>query len=213
MSSPVQDPARVARRRREHERQAAIYGVLVAVLVLIGLFALAVYTGAITPPFARGITQNVEAPVTAPCLPKVKDQPDGALPVAYGSIHLNIYNASGVAQIATANKTVLERRGFVVGTVGDYTSVIQLNELRFGEKGIVAAYTVAAQFPRMRMVLDARTDASVSLLVGKEYDRPLDEGKVTIAPDHPLKNMAGCKPATELTPSPAPAKPSPAAKK
>ncbi|WP_425955303.1 LytR C-terminal domain-containing protein [Xylanimonas sp. McL0601] len=213
MTSPGQDPARLARRRREHERQAVIYGVLVALLAVAGLGALAIYTGAIQAPFARGFTSTArtDEAVTPPCLPVFKDKPDGVLPLPYGAVHVRIYNASGVAGIASANKTVLERRGFVIDAIGDYTTVINRNELRFGQKGIVSAYTLAAQFPSMRMVFDARKDSTVDFLVGEHYDRPLDEDKVTISADTPLPNMKGCKPSKDLTPKPAPAAASPAA--
>ncbi|QAY64193.1 LytR family transcriptional regulator [Xylanimonas allomyrinae] len=212
MTTPVQDPARVARRRREHERQAVVYGVLVALLLLVGLAALAVYSGAIEAPFARGFTstETPEDAVTPPCLPAVEGQPDGALPLAYSEVHLRILNASNLTGIARAYETVLSGRGFAVDSVGNYTSVLTYNELRFGGQGIVAAYTLAAQFPEMRMVLDAREDATIDLLVGKKYEKPLNEDYVTIAADTPLTNAPGCKPAENLTPRPAPTPTAPA---
>ncbi len=206
MSTPVQDPARVARRRREHERQAVIYGVLVALLLLTGLGALAIFTGAIDAPFAREFTNphQVEDTVTPPCLPPVEGQPDGALPIAASDVHLRIYNASGVAGIAGANQSVLARRGFTVDATGNHDTTLRRSELRFGKNGIVAAYTLAAHFPRMNLVLDAREDATVDLLVGESYDRPLDEDDVHLSAETPLRNAEGCKPADQLTPIPAP---------
>lgn len=205
MTTPVQDPARIARRRREHERQAVIYGVLVAVLAVAGLGALAIYTGAIKAPFAREFTpSSPEEAVTSPCLPKIEDQPDGALPLPYSDVHVNILNATGpdgTTGIAGANQTVLSKRGFAIDGVGNHTSVLNLSELRFGEQGIVAAYTLASQFPRMRLVMDAREDATVDFLVGVDFDRPLDEDKV---PTGPLQNVEGCKPASEIDKLPAP---------
>ena len=183
MSTPVQDPARVARRRREHERQAVIYGVLVAALLLVGVGALAIYTGAIDAPFAREFTNPravEEQTVTPPCLPAVEGQPDGALPIASADVHLRIYNASGTPGIAGANRDVLSRRGFTIDAIGDHTTVLPRSELRFGTQGIVAAYTLAAHFPRMNMVLDTREDATVDLLVGIA-DFTFSWGKLTFA--------------------------------
>ncbi|GAB2460424.1 LytR C-terminal domain-containing protein [Xylanimonas ulmi] len=205
MTSPAQDPARLARRRREHERQAVIFGVLVALLLLVGLGALAVYTGAIDAPFARDFTTAAASDdATAPCLPAIEDQPDGALPVPASEVHVRILNASGATGIAKANQTVLEKRGFIIDSVGNYATTLARNELRFGAQGIVAAYTLAAHFPQIRLVLDAREDATVDLLVGEKYDEPLGVDDVTLASDTPLTNMAGCKPADQLTPLPAP---------
>jgi hypothetical protein len=216
VSNPVQDPARVARRRREHERQAVVFGVLVAFLLVAALGALAIYTGAVTAPFARSFTSDEQKTTSepAPCLPAVDGQPDGALPLAYGQVQVRIYNASGTSGLAEANRKVLAPRGFDVLGTGNYDSTydagltskstLPVNELRFGRAGVVAAYTLAAQFPDMALVLDSREDATVDLLVGKEYERPLDEADVPLAADQPLTNVKGCKPIDEVKPVPAP---------
>jgi hypothetical protein len=215
VTNPAQDPARIARRRREHERQAVIFGVLVALLVVVGLGALAIFTGAIDAPFARGFTSSSpEEQVTPPCLPQVEDQPDGALPLATSEVHVRILNATGsdgTVGVAAANRTVLTARGFVIDSVGNYTTALQSSELRFGDQGIVAAYTLAAHCPKMRMVLDTREDATVDLLVGTAFDRPIDEDQVSTGP---LKNLDGCVPASDIThvpgPSPTPTEDQPA---
>lgn len=216
MTTPVQDPARVARRRREHERQAVVFGVLVAFIVVVALGALAIYTGALTAPFARPFTSDDQATTTepAPCLPAVEDQPDGALPLPYDQVKVRIINASGMSGLAGANQKVLAPRGFDVLGTGNYDSTydasldsgstLPANELRFGPQGVVAAYTLAAQFPDMTLVLDAREDDTVDLLVGEEYERPLDEGDVPLAADQPLTNAEGCAPVDEIEPVPAP---------
>ena len=79
MTSPGYDQARVERRRREHERQAVVFGVLIAFLAVCGIFALAVYSGAISSPFNRpfttvGVAEQETYPV--PCLPPIKGQLD-----------------------------------------------------------------------------------------------------------------------------------------
>ncbi len=144
----------------------------------------------------------------------MEDQPDGALPLATSEVHVRILNATGrdgTVGIAAANRTVLAARGFTIDSVGNYATQLQSSELRFGDQGIVAAYTLAAHFPEMRMVLDTREDATVDLLVGTAFDRPLDEDKV---PTGPLKNLKGCVPADEIThvpgPSPSPTEEQPA---
>jgi hypothetical protein len=216
VNTPVQDPARVARRRREHERQAVVFGVLVAFLLVASLGALAIYTGALTAPFARPFTSSEQETTTepAPCLPAVDGQPDGALPLPYDQVKVRVFNASGMSGLATANQKVLAGRGFDVLGTGNYNSTydaelptgstLTSNELRFGPKGVVAAYTLAAQFPDMRLVLDDREDATVDLLVGEEYERPLDEADVPLAADQPLTNAKGCEPVDEVEPVPAP---------
>lgn len=204
MTTPA-PTARQKRRRREHERQAVIYGVLIAALTVVGLGAWAIFTGAIDAPFAREFTpaHPLEEAI-APCLPPVSG--GGApLPLPSNEIHLNIFNASGRAGVAAAHGTVMEERGFAVGLVANYGSQLPVSELRFGMRGVRAAYTVTAHFPgTMRMVLDARTDGTVDLVVGEVFNRPLDEASVPLSPTTPLRNQPDCRPVGEIEPRPAP---------
>lgn len=203
MTAPAQDPARTERRRREHERQAVVFGLLIAFLAVVGLGALAVYTGAVSSPFGQPITSpsGEAAPADLePCLPQAKGDADGAMPVAYSKIRLTILNASDTSGLAAAHAEVLGDRGFHIVTVGDLEEDIAQSELRFGVKGIRQAYTVAAQYPEMRLVLDDREKNNVDLAVGLDWERPLAEDDVTIRADQPLENRPGCVPASEITP-------------
>lgn len=203
MTTPVQDPARTERRRREHERQAVVFGLLIAFLAVIGLAAVAVYTGAVNAPIGQtaaspSAAAAPESPV--PCLPAMKGQPDGALPVPYADVRLRVFNGSGSTGLAAAHAEVLNDRGFDIITTGNLTYQVPESELRFGVKGIRAAYTVAAQYPEIRMVLDDRAGKAVDLAVGVDWDRPMAEEEVPLSADEPLKNRPGCVPAKEITP-------------
>ncbi|MFC4631141.1 LytR C-terminal domain-containing protein [Promicromonospora alba] len=214
MTSPGLDQARVERRRREHERQAVVFGVLIAFLAVCGIFALAVYSGAISSPFNRpfntvGVAEQETYPV--PCLPAVKGQPDGALPMAYSDVRIRVLNASGegpggVGQtgLGGAYETALRERGFKVDEATNADKNLAYSELRFGKGGIVAAYTVAAHLPDVRLVLDDRRnrDRTVDLLIGAKWEGPLDNADVGISADTPLTNAEGCVPAAEIDPQP-----------
>ena len=200
------------RRRREHERQAVVFGVLIAFLAVCGIFALAVYSGAISSPFNRpfttvGVTEQESYPV--PCLPAVKGQPDGALPVAYSKIEVRVLNATAVSTVigevgaAAAFEAELDRRGFEVIARGDFEGPQKVySELRFGKKGVVAAYTLAEHLPDVRLVLDARKGATVDLLVGEQYEAPYPVDEVAVSSDQPLQNREGCVAVGEITPEP-----------
>ncbi|AEG45441.1 LytR C-terminal domain-containing protein [Isoptericola variabilis] len=203
MTSPAHDPVRVELRRRERERQAVVFGLLIAVLAVSGLGALALYTGAIESPFDQPIrTPGTEAAPAGPvpCLPAVEGQPDGALPVAYSDVEVRVINASTTSGLAGAHAEVLRDRGFNVVLTGDLDHLLTHSELRFGTSGIVAAYTLAAQLSDVRMVLDDRQDAVVDLLVGEEYERPVPEEEVALRADEPLQNAPGCVQVEEITP-------------
>jgi hypothetical protein len=202
----------VERRRREHERQAVVFGVLIAFLAVCGIFALAVYSGAISSPFNRpfttvGATEQESYPV--PCLPAVEGQPDGALPIPYSDIQVRALNASAVSDVvgevgaASAFEEELEKRGFVVIATGDFEGPQKVHsELRFGVKGVVAAYTLAEHIPEVRLVLDARKGETVDLLVGEDFEAPYPADDVTLSSDQPLQNREGCVALSEVTPQP-----------
>jgi len=203
VTSPGYDQARVERRRREHERQAVVFGVLIAFLAVCGIFALAVYSGAISSPFNRpfttvGVTEQETYPV--PCVPEVSGQPDGALPSAYSDTQVRVLNASGESGLATAHESVLADRGFNIVGKGNVPVLLQESEIRFGRKGIVQAYTLAAQFPEIRLVLDDRDDRKIDLLIGEDYVPPLDVEDVQLTADQPLRNAEGCVPADSIDP-------------
>jgi hypothetical protein len=191
----------VTRRRREHERQAVVFGLLIAFLLVVALGALAAYTGAISTPVSRPIYTPVAATVQPePCLPPVKGQPDGALPVPYEDIRVRVFNASETGGVAGANAEVLTERGFDVRETGNMSSQVEQSELRFGTKGITRAYTLAAQIPDLRLVLDDRDGTVVDLLVGNRYTPPLAEDQVLLTADTPLQDVEGCVSADEITP-------------
>jgi hypothetical protein len=204
VTDPSYDEARGVRRRRQHERQAVVFGVIIAFLAVAGILALAMYTGSLVGPFQRpftvvGVSQQEEVPV--PCLPQVNGQPDGALPLPYAEVEVNSLNASESQGVAKAFEDVLVSRGFTVLELGTMAEEdrLEVSELRFGVNGIVHAYTLAAQFPSIRMVMDKRTGKRVDLLIGEKYDKPLAVEDVP-AVDAPLENVDGCVPADEITP-------------
>ena len=204
MTSPAPDPVRETRRKREHERQAVVFGLIIAFLLLAGLAAAAMYSGAFSSPFSRPIyTPVAEAPQPEPCLPQVEGQPDGALPVPYSKVKVRVYNAAdGSEPLAGANEDVLSERGFDVVDTGNWVEKLDQSEVRFGTKGITRAYTLAAQYPDVRLVLDDRKGATVDLLVGEEYSPPLSEDSVLLNAETPLEDVEGCVPADEITPIP-----------
>lgn len=204
MTSPAPDPVRETRRKREHERQAVVFGLLIAFLLLAGLAAAAMYSGAFSSPFSRPIyTPVAEAPQPEPCLPQVKGQPDGALPVPYSKVKVRVYNAAdGSSPLASANEDELSDRGFDIVDTGNWLEKLGQSEVRFGTKGITRAYTLAAQYPDVRLVLDDRKGATVDLLVGEEYSPPLSQDDVLLDAETPMKDVEGCVPASEITPIP-----------
>ena len=106
------DRPRVLRRRHMHERQAVVFGVLLAGLALTGLGAVAVFTGALeVPGLARGFSSpspEAGSLLVVPC------PPTGAAPVPYAQITVSVLNGSTRSGLAAETAADLVERGFVI---------------------------------------------------------------------------------------------------
>ena len=189
--------ARKLRRRHMHERQAVIFGVLLAFLALAFAAAAAVYTGNLSLPWASRAFTSIPSPsVThnqAVC------PPDGALPVAAASITVNVYNGAGTSGLAKTTADALTGRGFVVATttnaISSYTGTARIS---FGIAGVAQAYTLAAYVDGAEMQIDTRADATVDITLGEQFLALKAADKVTLDPAVPLVGPPGCVPYSQF---------------
>lgn len=194
------DRARSLRRRHVHERQAVIFGVLLAVLAVAGVSAAAIYTGNLNVPlFARGFSAKPTPTAShqpAPC------PPQGALPVAAKSITVNVYNGANRAGLAASAAVALTQRSFVVGkTANATTQFVGSVQISFGVAGVAQAYTVAAHFKNPVLLLIARADpkdATVDVTLGSDFDALVSPDQVALDPATPLVGQDGCVPVEQL---------------
>lgn len=174
-----------------------MFGLLIAVLVVSGLGAVAIYSGAIPAPFDRGFsTPDVGdefAGTKVPCLP------EGTMPVPYTSVSVRVLNASGRQGLAGAITEELDQRDFKV-TAPANTTRDERTQIRFGALGMPAAYTLAAHFESPVLLLDDRADGNVDLFIGEDFENLVDDELVGIDPLAPLPNPEGCVPIDQVTP-------------
>jgi hypothetical protein len=201
----VTDRERALRRRHKHERQAVVFGVLIAALAVGGLGAVAVFTGGIEGPFSRPFT--TKAPEAAPSLVPPPCPPDGTLPVAYAQVQVQVFNATDRAGLAADTAAALTARGFaVLGTGNSPSPVFGAARISFGAAGVPAAYTLAAHVGGGTiLVLDNRQDATVDLAVGPDWVSLLDPATVVLDPNAPLVGQPGCLPLEQAQAAAAPA--------
>ena len=194
MSAPTDlDRDRTLRRRHKRERQAVVFGLLIAVLAVGALAAAAVFTGGIEAPFSRPFTTR--EPTAAPEIGPPPCPPDGTLPVAYGDIQVSVLNATNRTGLAGETAEALTARGFAVTTVGNSPAAVTgVARISFGAAGVGAAYTLAAQLEGVRLVLDERADATVDLALGSEFAGLRDPGVIPLDPNAPLVGQDGCVP-------------------
>lgn len=207
MAARTPEQQRLLRRRRRHERQAVVFGALIAALALAGLGATAIYTGAVDAPFlAREFTSP-----PAEVVPEIPDPPcptDEMLPVAYEDVEVRVLNSTTTVGLASQTAQALVNRGFTVAGTGNYPAELPIQaRISFGPEGLAAAYTLAAHLPSVSMILDTREDATVDLILGEAWSGLLPAGEVTLDPAEPLVGPASCVPLEEVTPVPGPTTP------
>lgn len=191
------DRARKLRRRHMHERQAVIFGVLLAFLALAFVTAAAVYTGRLDLPWDREFTSEPTPTAShnpEPC------PPVGALPVAANEITVNVYNGAGISGLARTTGAALTERGFVVATTANATPYTGTARINFGYTGVAQAYTLAAQIDDVELQLDGRQDASVDVTLGEAFLAIKAPENVGLDPAVPLTGQPGCIPYETLIP-------------
>lgn len=179
------------------ERQAVIFGILLAALAVIGLGAAALYTDSVQLPFFD--RQFAAEPTPTPSLDPVPCPPKGALPVKYSKVTVNVYNGTSTAGLASRTAADIKARKFKVGKTTNapvnYAGVARIN---FGTKGVAAAYTLAAHVPGALLTLDARKNATVDLTLGSDFTELVAADEVTLDPKTPLVAPANCTPLETL---------------
>lgn len=190
--SPEAVRARVARRRHMQQRQTVIFGTLVTVLLVAGLLGGAVWSGVLPSPIDieinSGAPEATPAPVAPPC------PPEGALPVPYSEISVNVLNGTETQGLAAGTAATLRSYGIQTGREQNGQRYEGVARLTAGPLGVASAYTLAALFSSAEIVLDAREDATVDVLLGMAFEDVLPLEQVELDPEAPIPPPADCRP-------------------
>lgn len=190
--SPEAVRARVARRRHMQQRQTVIFGTLVTVLLVAGLLGGAVWSGVLPSPIDieinSGAPEATPAPVAPPC------PPEGALPVPYSEISANVLNGTETQGLAAGTAATLRSYGIQTGREQNGQRYEGVARLTAGPLGVASAYTLAALFSSAEIVLDAREDATVDVLLGMTFVDVLPLEQVELDPEAPIPPPADCRP-------------------
>ncbi len=193
-----QDRARTLRRRHMHERQAVVFGVLLAGLAVAGLGSAALYTDSLSLPFLErefSVDPTDQAEAVRTYCP-----PEGALPVPADQITVDVYNGAGIGGLAGQTAAALADRGFVVGATANAPApATGVGRIIYGAAGSAAAYTLQAWVPDAVLQLDNRADALLDLVVGDAFTGLLPPEQVALDPAAPLVGPEGCTPFSEMT--------------
>jgi len=189
--------ARAIRRRRVRERQAVVFGLLAALLGVIGLWAVGVYNGAVALPFDQGFSaaEKIVDPVKpTACLPA------NTLPVGAKKITVNVMNASDQAGRAASVAKELGNRGMKIGETGNATTPRTVTSIVYGPKGLAAAYTLSAHFTESALILDDTVeDASLTVNIGSSFKSLVSVDDVALEAQTPMVTREGCTDLWDLT--------------
>ena len=156
MSYIVESGASTSRRSRR--RRAVITLLLVALMLFFAFWYAYSYYRASGRPAAATVPACTAAPAAAAPKP--------------ANITVNVYNATDRNGLAAGTATQLRARGFVVATVANdplQRTVAGAAEVRYGASGAAKAKVVLALVKGSKGVKDARTDASVDLVLGERF--------------------------------------------
>jgi hypothetical protein len=109
---------------------------------------------------------------TGTASPKTTASPKAVVLPNPRQIRVNVYNATKRSGLARATSVELASRAFAIGAVANdplKKTVAATAEIRYGPAGANGAKVVAAQVPNPVLVVDARRDTSVDLVIGEGF--------------------------------------------
>jgi hypothetical protein len=178
-------------------RQAAIIGSLAAVMVVIGVAAIGIYSGRLPDPFSSKFSSASPTQLTVAPPPCPVD-PDAKYPAPVG-ITINVLNSTDKQGAAGAAAQAL--RAYEFTTSAESTSVPYAGSVRLvaGLNGLANAYTVLLYAPQdAELTLDLREDATVDLIIGAEYKGLPKLEMNPFDPDKVLVQLPSCEDAGDI---------------
>ncbi|WP_147915823.1 LytR C-terminal domain-containing protein [Ruania zhangjianzhongii] len=190
--------ARAARRRHLQQRQTVIFGTLIAVMLVGGLAAGAIWTGILPSPFTVAINspEPTDAGASMPC------PPENATFVPLSEISANVLNGTDRQGLAATAATALTEQGIAVGNQANAESRFA-GEARIiaGPQGLPAAFTAAQLFADATIEVDSRSGETIDVVIGAEFEDLRADDEIAIDPEAPIPAAAECTPLATATPT------------
>jgi zona occludens toxin (predicted ATPase) len=169
-----------SRSRRSRRRRALITLVLVALMLFFAFwYAYSYYRSSGEAVAAPAPTCTTAAPAAPAAPAKAAAAPKPA------DITINVYNATSRDGLAGKTASDVRERGFKVATVTNdplQRTVTGTAEVRYGKSGAAKAKLVLGLVKGAKPVRDARTDASVDLVLGDKFTALTAPAKQVAAP-------------------------------
>jgi hypothetical protein len=110
-----------------------------------------------------------------------------------GDVTINVYNSTARTGLAASAASELQKQGFDVATIDNDPlgkTLLGVGEIRYGQSGLEGALLASKRLPGSKIVLDDRMDASVDMVVGKQFRSVKVPPKV--APSKKAVSAPGC---------------------
>ncbi|GAA1337373.1 LytR C-terminal domain-containing protein [Arthrobacter roseus] len=100
------------------------------------------------------------------------------------TITVNVYNSTGQSGLASSTAEILKERGFTIGAVDNKRAFVDGSTavVVAGSEGLDEAFTVQRNIPNTTFKVDARTDDSVSVILGVTYTTLVDVEALSLEP-------------------------------
>jgi hypothetical protein len=197
-------------------RQTAVFGTLIAVMAVLVVAAVGVWTGHMAPWIDAELKYKPSATPEVFAVPCPID-PEAIYPDP-SVITVHVLNGSQMQGYAASAAEHLETQGFPAPTAGNTNTYDGVVKVISGISGVHNAYTVAQFMPDGAIVtLDWREDASVDVVLGKAYIGMRSINEIAYDPASVIDPLPSCQDANQIlaslptpTPSPSPSPSSPA---
>ena len=197
------DPRAAYRRRLQH-RQTTVIGGTLAIMAIVTVVCLMIWTGMLPTPDPGFSEKEKPTAEAQPC------PPADAVTTEIVSIPVNVYNGTDSAGLASTVADVLTDAGMTVGATTDWPRGTYDGDVLItsSQAGLTNAYTLSRAFSGTVTVrIDENTDAAdttVSVVLGSEYEHTiLTAGEIgQLAAGQPITAPAGCVSATSAPSSP-----------
>ncbi|WP_124054373.1 LytR C-terminal domain-containing protein [Arcanobacterium ihumii] len=154
-------------RRKIHERQVLLFGIIGAVMVFLLLLNTLFWTGLIPFPFKHEFSKKEVATLVYPC------SDEGAKPTELKKIPVRVFNASGKSGVAKTVSDGLKTHEIQVSSTANWdgdSKVAEPTRILTGVDGINNAYTLRAFFPDSKVVYDPTLKSEiVDVVIGEGW--------------------------------------------
>ena len=123
--------------------------------------------------------------------------------VSNASVGIRVMNGTSHGQFAKAVGEALANRGFSVQKIDNYSSTgVERTTIYFGKNAINQAYTLIGNFTDATMIMTAREDQLIDVVIGATFNN-LQDTKSSPQSGKTITNIEGCKAADSMTKLPA----------